>query len=63
MAIAAAGALPWWVTLPYAVLGARAALGVSQRRVSVPAQAIGFREMAFGVMVAVVVAWGFRVGG
>jgi len=59
-AAAAVGALAWPVALPYGVLAVRAALGVSARRVSVPAKVIGFREIGYGVMVAVVVGLGAR---
>lgn len=62
-AAAAAGAVDWLVTLPYAVLGLRAALGVSSRRVSVPAKVVGFREIGYGIMVAVVVAVAVRLPG
>jgi hypothetical protein len=60
-AAAAAGAVAWLVALPYAVLALRAGLGVSSRRVSVPARVIGFREIGYGVMVAVVVAVAVRL--
>jgi hypothetical protein len=62
-AAAAAGAVAWLVTLPYAVLTARAALGLSSRRVGVPAKVIGFREIGYGIMVVVVVAVAVRLPG
>jgi hypothetical protein len=54
---AALGAVAWPLTLAYAVLAVRAAVGVSSRRARVPAKVIGFREIGFGVMVAVAIAW------
>lgn len=61
-AAAASAALPWTSTLPYLVLALRAVLGVSPWRVGVPAKVIGFRELGYGVLRAVVVGLGARGG-
>ena len=58
-AAAAGGVVPWLATLPYLVLGFRAVLGVSRRRVSVSARAVGFREIGFGAMTVVLLALAF----
>ena len=55
-AAAAGGVVPWVATLPYLVLGLRAVLGVSRRRVSVSARVVGFREIGFGLMTVVLLA-------
>lgn len=49
--------LVWFALAPFAVLTVRAALGVSRARVSVPAKVIGFRELGFGVVTTVVLAF------
>lgn len=50
------GDLAWFALAPFVWLTLRAAVGVSRVRVSVPAKVVGFRELAFGVVAAVVVA-------
>lgn len=53
---AALGAVSWVATLPYAVLAARAARGLAPDRAPVTAKVVGFREIGFGVMTAVLLA-------
>ena len=48
--------LAWFALVPFAVLTARAALGVSRSRVTVAAKVIGFRELGFGVATTVLLA-------
>lgn len=55
---AALGAVSWVAALPYAVLTARAARGLAPDRAPVTAKVVGFREIGFGVMTAVLVAVG-----
>jgi len=55
--------LPWWVAAPYAALGLRAVLGLSRFRVPAPAKVVGFRELAYGASVALVVGIGARAAG
>jgi hypothetical protein len=50
------GDLAWFALAPFALLTARAAVGVSSARVSVPAKVIGFRELGFGVATAVLLS-------
>ncbi len=58
-AAAAGGVVPWLATLPYLVLGLRAVLGLSRRRVSVSARVVGFREIGFGLVTVVLLALAF----
>jgi len=60
---AAAGAVSWVAALPYAVLTARAARGLAPDRAPVTAKVVGFREIGFGVMTAVLVAVGVGAWG
>jgi len=60
---AAAGAVSWIAALPYAVLTARAARGLAPDRAPVTARVVGFREIGFGVMTAVLVAVGVGAWG
>jgi hypothetical protein len=60
---AVAGAVSWVAALPYAVLTARAARGLAPDRAPVTAKVVGFREIAFGVMTAVLVAAGVGAWG
>jgi len=53
---AALGAVSWVAALPYAVLAARAARGLAPERAPVTAKVVGFREIGFGVMTAVLLA-------
>jgi hypothetical protein len=52
------GAVSWVAAVPYAVLTARAARGLAPDRAPVTAKVVGFREIGFGVMTAVLVAAG-----
>lgn len=65
LALVSGGALIGWVPalalVGFGVLAVRAVLGVSSRRVSVPARVIGFRELAFGLLVVTLVASGFAL--
>lgn len=61
-ALIAAQLAPLLALLPFVVLLARAALGLSSRRVSVPARIIGFREMAYGGLTVLLVVLGYRSG-
>ena len=60
---AVAGTVSWVAALPYAVLTARAARGLAPDRAPVTAKVVGFREIAFGVMTAVLVAAGVGAWG
>jgi hypothetical protein len=59
---AAAGLLPWLVIVPYLLLAARAAVGLSPRRTPVSAKVIGFRELGFGIATVVLLALAFLWG-
>jgi len=64
VAIAAvAGAVSWIAALPYAVLTARAARGLAPDRAPVTATVVGFREIGFGIMTAVLLAVGVGAWG
>lgn len=52
----ALGALAWIALVPFTFLAARAIVGVSALRTSVPAKVIGFRELGFGIGVVVLLA-------
>ncbi len=60
---AALGAVSWVAALPYAVLTARAARGLAPDRAPVTAKVVGFREIGFGVMTAVLLAVGVGAWG
>lgn len=60
---AALGAVSWVAALPYAVLTARAARGLAADRAPVTAKVVGFREIGFGVMTAVLLAVGVGAWG
>jgi hypothetical protein len=60
---AVAGTVSWVAALPYAVLTARAARGLAPDRAPATAKVVGFREIAFGVMTAVLVAVGVGAWG
>ena len=60
---AALGAVSWVAAVPYAVLMARAARGLAPDRAPVTAKVVGFREIGFGVMTAVLVAVGVGAWG
>ncbi len=49
-------AVSWVAVLPYTVLAARAARGLAPDRAPVTAKVVGFREIGFGVMTAVLLA-------
>jgi hypothetical protein len=57
------GAVSWVAAVPYAVLTARAARGLAPDRAPVTAKVVGFREIGFGVMTAVLVAAGMGAWG
>jgi hypothetical protein len=57
------GAVSWVAAVPYAVLTARAARGLAPDRAPVTAKVVGFREIGFGVMTAVLVAVGVGAWG
>jgi hypothetical protein len=57
------GTVSWVAAVPYAVLTARAARGLAPDRVPVTAKVVGFREIGFGVMTAVLVAVGVGAWG
>lgn len=54
-------AVPWLPVAALVVLLIRAALGLSERRESVPPKIIGFREMAYGLLVVIATAVGYRL--
>lgn len=56
-----AGAAPWLALAAYALLVARAALGLSARRVPTAAKKIGLREMVYGLLYALIVGVGYIV--
>jgi hypothetical protein len=61
LACVLAGAAPWLALAAYTPLIVRAVLGLSARRVSVPAKTIGMREMVYGLLYAVLVGVGYVV--
>ncbi len=58
-ALAAAGCAPWSALVAFGALFARAVAGLSARRAPLRPQAVGFREMGFGVLTVVLVAVGY----
>lgn len=56
------GLAPWLAAAALIMLLARAALGLSRWRRSVPAKVIGFREMAYGGLTALAAAAGYALG-
>jgi len=60
--LAAAGWGPWLGVLALALLLLRAAHGLSSRRPRLRPQALGFREMGWGLVTLVLLAVGYRLG-
>lgn len=60
-AVVLAGAAPWTALAAYALLVARAALGLSARRAPTTAKQTGLREMAYGLLYALIVGVGYIV--
>lgn len=60
LAIAQMG--PWLTVGAFAVLTARAVVGLSRYRIPRPAKVIGLMEMAYGLLTAVLTGIGFRIG-
>jgi hypothetical protein len=59
--LAAIQAAPWLGVLAFGVLLARAGLGLSRHRQPQSAKIIGFQELAYGLMLAVGLAVGYRL--
>ncbi|MBL8154923.1 MAG: YwiC-like family protein [Anaerolineae bacterium] len=53
--------IPWMAVIAGLVLLIRAILGVTSMRKPVPARVIGFREIAYGLMTAVLTGVGYRI--
>ncbi|MGQ9909854.1 MAG: YwiC-like family protein [Candidatus Flexifilum sp.] len=62
-ALALSGIAPFTTLIGGAILFGRAALGTSARRQPVPARIIGFREIAYGVIVVLLAAVGYGLAG
>jgi len=60
--LAAAGWGPWLAVLALALLLLRAAHGLSSRRPQLRPQALGFREMGWGLATLLLIAVGYRLG-
>jgi len=60
--LARAGAAPWLGAFAFAVLLARAALGLSPRRRPIRPQQLGFQELGYGVLTLVLLAAGYLAG-
>jgi hypothetical protein len=58
--LAAAGLTPWLAVAAFALLAARAAHGLSRWRPALRPQALGFRELGYGVLTVVLLAIGYR---
>jgi hypothetical protein len=58
-ALAGTGRVPWLCVLAFAVLLARAAHGISAWRRPVRPQAVGFQELGYGLLTAVVLAFAY----
>lgn len=56
-----AGAAPWLALAAYALLAARAALGLSARRQPATAKRIGVREMLYGLAYALIISVGYAL--
>ncbi|MCC6613462.1 MAG: YwiC-like family protein [Anaerolineae bacterium] len=59
--LAVLGAAPWLPVIGGLVLAARAWQGLSERRHTVPAKILGFRELAYGVLYALLTGIGYRM--
>ncbi|MCL4247710.1 MAG: YwiC-like family protein [Anaerolineae bacterium] len=59
--LAAAGIAPWLPLIAGALLAVRALLGLSERRRSVPPKILGFREIAYGTIFALLTGIGYRM--
>lgn len=60
--LAALGDAPWLPIIVFVLLLGRAALGLSSRRKSVAPKVIGFREIAYGLLVVASTAAGYAAG-
>ena len=61
-ALAGAGLVPWLCVLAFAVLLARAAHGMSAWRRRLRPQAVGFQELGYGLLTAVLLAFAYSAG-
>jgi len=61
LVLAAARQTPWLGMLAFLILLARALLGLSSYRKARPAKVIGFQEIAYGLITALIVALGYRL--
>ncbi|MCA9904628.1 MAG: YwiC-like family protein [Anaerolineae bacterium] len=59
--LAAAGSAPWLPLIAGVLLTVRALLGLSERRQSVPPKILGFREIAYGTIFALLTGIGYRL--
>ncbi|MCU0514220.1 MAG: YwiC-like family protein [Anaerolineae bacterium] len=59
LALWAVGQVPWLAIIALAVLGARAAFGLSRYRTPRPAKIIGFQEVGYGLVTVLAIAGGY----